>query len=174
MPGKLRKQNGDPGVVLREENVGQAPDVICYPGISSCIAITCGLREGLCGVHLTVATESELIDEALQMLSTAGSRGFTSIHVVGKVAGFKVRTKHESFRSRKKISALLKKVFQYRGPVLFCDTVGFAQGVHLGVVRNSPNPAYYWVDEKATVVRGDTVPDVTAWTPINAGSFMAR
>lgn len=174
MPGKLRKQNGDPGVVLREEYLGQAPDVICYPGISSCISITCGSREGLCGVHLTIMTESALIDEALQILSTAGSRGFTSIHVVGKVAGFKSRTKHDSFRSRRKISALLKKVFRYRGRILFRDTADLATGVHLGVVRNSPKPAFCWTDEKGTVVSGYTVPDMATWTPIDAGSFMAR
>jgi hypothetical protein len=171
---KLKYRNDSPGVVIREDYVGQAPDVICYPGISSCISITCTLRGGLCGTHLTVSTEADLIDEAVTSLSTAGSRAFTSVHVVGKIGEFKQRTKHSGFRTRKKISALLRKAFNYHGQVLFCDTVGFAQGVHVGVVRGPGNPAFSWQDEKASVVTGFTTPDVTAWTAISNASFMPR
>lgn len=174
MASKPKHRADSPGVVVWEEYVGQAPDAICYPGVSSCLTITCVSPGGLSGTHLTIGSPPEFIAEAIDMLAAPGT-AFTHIFVAGKIDLFKTSTKDKGFNTRKKMSTRLSKALGFRrSSILFYDTAPLATGVHLGVVRGPGGAAFSWQDEKAAMVRGFAMPDFGAWTAIPASAFIAR
>jgi hypothetical protein len=174
MIGKIGYAFGNPGVVIREDVVGQAPRAICYPGVSSCLTITCVSPAGLSGAHLTIVTTSDLIDQALLSLKSAGSNMFSAVYAVGKIAEFKARTVDERLRTRKKMSQLLRHTFNYRsGTIQFYDTVSNGIGVNIGVTKGLVGVDFCWQGDR-TRVSGDTMPDLAHYTPIPAHAFVAR
>lgn len=175
MARKPKYRTDSPGVVIWEEYVGQAPDVICYPGVSSCITITCVSPGGLSGTHLTVGSEPELIADAINSLAGGGSGSFTDVYVVGKIDLFKRSTSDTGFNTRKKMSTRLSKAFGFRrNQILFYDTAPHATGVNIGVVRGPGGASFSWQDEKTAKVLGFAVPGFGAYTAISPASFIAR
>jgi hypothetical protein len=176
MPRKHKYIRENPGVVIWEEYVGRASNVICYPGVSSCITITCVSPAGLNGAHITMYTDDYLIENMINSLATMFSAAGSRILVIGNISMFKANTRDTGFDTRKKIAATLRESFNYRGGwIYFHDTAIHAAGVHIGVVRNRLNVINIgWKDERTATVRRFEVPDVTRYTQIPHYAYTRR
>jgi hypothetical protein len=162
-------------IVLGEQEVGQAPSRICYPGVSSCIAITLVSQGFLNGVHLTVATEPDKVDTALDILGQYCPNGCSAIYVVGKIAEFKAKTVDKRLSTRKKMSQLLRETFGIKGGTIeFCDSTQYGHGSNIAATRTPVGVQFGWQDDK-TRVNYFTIPaDLNNYTPIPTHAFARR
>lgn len=162
-------------IVLGEQEVGQAPSRICYPGVSSCIAIT-GVSQGfLNGVHLTVMTEPEKVDTALDILKQYCPNGFTAIYIVGKIAEFKVKTVDKRLNTRKKLSQLLRETFGFKGGTIeFCDTTQYGPGSNISATKTPVGVQFGWQSDKTRVNYATIPADLNSYTAIPTHAFSRR
>lgn len=168
----LRTKNGGADTVLREEFVGSATGRICYPGVSSCITITGVQPTGLVGAHITVISESTLIDEALVALKSGGGSSCINFYVVGAIAEFKAEA-NISFDKRKKIRDKIRELVNKHATVWFFDTSS-RQEVHIFAELNGTAPAFSFVQASGNHVAGYTFPSVANRTNIASHQFQVR
>jgi hypothetical protein len=117
----VKTVRGAGSIVLWEDSVGSSTQYICYPGISSCIAITGVSGGGVVGCHITVATPQSEIDQIFQLMKTAGGQGCPEFYVIGALTKFKGNTKVSEMNSRKKISSKVKAMINPNAVVKFVD-----------------------------------------------------
>jgi hypothetical protein len=169
----LRTSNSRVDAVLREEYIGSVTNRICYPGVSSCITITGVLPTGLVGVHITIATEADVIDTALMALKTGGGGSCTSFYVAGAISVFKDQTTNETFDKRKKIKDKIQRIVNKHASVRFYDT-SLQQDVHIFVELNGNAPTFSYAQALGNTVTGFTYPEIANRTPINLNQFQLR
>ena len=173
---RMKIKEGIDSNVLREDRVGSASSKICYPGVSSCISITCVSNGSLMGVHVTIATSAEELKCALDYFSLKGG-GAVNIYVVGAIREFKDKTFNKNVNTRKKLSKLLKSSVNKNATVQFYDT----SGRDLNIMAERQNGAqcnFSHIDANCPRVSGDTYPVFTDTTgqplQLNAGHFVTR
>jgi hypothetical protein len=171
--GKMRLAKGSTDVVLREEWVGAASNRICYPSISSCIAVTGVGPSGMVGAHITVATEPELVDQIFQTMRTGGS-SCPEFYVIGAIsAHFKPKTVDARINSRKKISQMVQKMINGQAAVRFYDTSSHGDA-HIMAEKNLGGANFYWIASAGHMVMGDAYPNFPGRTQINSNLFVVR
>ena len=168
----LRKQNGGSDTVLREEFVGSATGRICYPGVSSCITITGVQPTGLVGAHITVISESSLIDEALLALKSGGGSSCINFYVVGAISEFKAGA-DVSFDKRKKIRDKIRDLINKHATVWFFDTSSQRE-VHIFAELDGAVPAFSFVQASGNQVAGLNFPNFAKRTDIALHQFQVR
>jgi hypothetical protein len=169
----LRTRNTTVDTVLREEYVGSSANRICYPGVSSCITITGVLPTGLVGVHITIASETPLIDEALLAMKTSGGSSCTRFYVVGAISRFKASTNNADVDKRKKIGNKIRSLVNKDASVRFFDT-SFQQEAHIFVEHNGFAPTFSYAPAANNTVSGFTYPNIPNRTTINLNQFQPR
>ena len=160
-------------MVLREEFVGSATGRICYPGVSTCITITGLLPTGLVGVHITIATEPVLIDDALKALKSGGGSTCTTFYVVGAISEFKVQTVAPDFDKRKKIRDKIRELVNKHATVWFFDTSSL-RDVHIFAELTGTTPVFSYVQTAGNPVAGENFPNIPGRTNIAAHDFQVR
>lgn len=145
-----------PNIVLREDYVGCATTAICYPGVSSCITITCVSPSGLLGAHITVRTTPVEIAEMFQFIR-ANMSGIYAYYVVGSIRNYKDHTTNEEINERTKLQKRLKKEFNPQGLVGFFDTTPYTD-VHVFAEKNGLKTTFYWIAAAGNNVAGMNYP----------------
>lgn len=169
----LRPRNTTFDTVLREENVGSSNNRICYPGVSSCITITGVLPTGLVGVHVTIGTETPLIDQALLAMKISGGSRCTNFYVVGAIRNFKAQTNNADVDKRKKIKEKIQSIISKHASVRFFDT-SFQQEVHIFVEHDGITPTFSYASTTGNAVTGFVYPNIANRTTINLNQFEIR
>jgi hypothetical protein len=170
--GKVRHQPAGVDVVIREEYYGSGTSRICYPGISSCAAITGVSPGGLIGAHITVGTDAAQVAEIFQGLKDLGAAQCMTFYVAGAFAQFKPHTKVAALDTRKKIGKKIRADLSAAAVVKFYDTSKIG-AVHILAHKNGMAADFAWVKEAGNPVMGFTYPDFTG-TAIPAENFVVR
>ncbi|HBY58571.1 MAG TPA: hypothetical protein DEH78_02035 [Solibacterales bacterium] len=170
--GKVRHQAAGVDIVIREEFCGAATSRICYPGISTCAAITGVGPKGLIGTHITVGTDDELVSEIFAALIALGAAQCPVFCVTGALTQFKVLTQAPTLNTRKKIGKKIRAELSEKSVVRFFDTTKIG-AVHIMAAKNGMDASFSWVKEVGNAVKGYTYPDF-AGTPIPAADFVVR
>ncbi|MFN0113654.1 MAG: hypothetical protein ACKVPY_03150 [Paracoccaceae bacterium] len=168
-----RPSNSSTGVVVREEDVGQASGMICYPGVSSCISVTCLSGHGLSGTHLTVSTEPALVDNAMQYLKGYTAGGASALYIVGKLTEFRMKSKDARLKTAKTTALLLQGALNYRGKIRYYDTTGVGDA-HIYAVKSGFGVDFFWQGERKGMVNGYEMPDIIDYTMIRANDLMVQ
>ncbi len=155
-------------IVVREEKVGKAGEAICFPGLSSCIAIVGVQSSGLVGAHITIGNNGEDFDAMVDEFKKYG--GIIEFFVAGQIRMFKDHTK-SPFNTRKKIRDFLKSKFTNVASVKFHDLSG--GDVHFFVERIHYNIKFYKTPSSKVVVSGPNYPSCER-TEINKSAFVVR
>lgn len=160
---------------MREDNVGSSTQNICYPGISSCIAITGASGGGMIGCHITVATPLSEIDQIFQLMKTGGGQGCPEFYVIGALTKFKGNTKVSEMNSRKKISNKVKAMINPNAVVKFVDIATLGCGdAHILVEKSGGAAKFYFCDSGGNIVTGGTYPSIKEKREIANGRFEIR
>ena len=170
--GKVRHQPAGVDVVIREEYYGSATSRICYPGISSCAAITGASPGGLIGAHITIGADAAQVAEIFQGLKDLGAAHCMAFYVAGAFAQFKLHTIVAELNTRKKIGNKIRADLSAKAVVKFYDTTRIG-AVHILAHRNGMVADFSWKKEAGNLVKGFTYPDFTG-TAIPAQDFVVR
>jgi hypothetical protein len=168
----VRTISGRPDTVIREEYVGSSRERICYPGISSCIAITGVLQDGLVGAHITIASERDLVYEILQAMKVGGGGNCLNFYVIGAFTHFKPNAT-QAINTRKKIRDKIKSAINRNATVRFYDSSAHGD-VHVFAEKNVVNTDFFWISSHGNNVQGFNYPAFVGRTPINAIQFVIR
>lgn len=158
-----------PNIVLREDCVGCATTAICYPGISSCITITCVSPSRLVGAHITIGTTAEEVDEMFQYIKV-NTANIYAYYVVGSIDRFKPNARCTEIDTRKKLEERLKKEFNPKGSVGFYDTT--PDDVHIFAVKARLNITFSRIAAAGNMVAGNNYLDFPGRTIINEDQFV--
>jgi hypothetical protein len=169
---KVRHQPAGVDVVIREEYYGSATSRICFPGISTCAAITGVSPGGLIGAHITVGTDAAEVAEIFQGLKDLGAGQCMTFYVVGAFAEFKPLTQAAELDTRKKIGKKIRADLSAKAVVRFYDTTKIG-AVHILAHKNGMAADFSWVKEVGNFVKGFTYPDFNG-TAIPAADFVVR
>lgn len=166
---KLKTKPAGNAINVQEDHIGTAQTEICYPRIQSCISLTVLSSLGMIGAHITVATESSIIDEVLTKMAAAGP---SVAYVIGGIQHFKGKTNVASFKTRKKMKSAIKKAMPTVTNVYFYDTWLVSQDVNLRAVKNSNAIDFAWT--QGVPVDWNTAPDMSGYTPISTDLLVQR
>lgn len=152
-------------IVLREDYMGRATRAICYPGISSCISITCVSPTGLVGAHITVGTTAAEIAQMFQYFR-ANMAGIYAYYVVGSIDLFKQHTGCTEIDTRTKLKERLKREFNPKGAIAFYNTSPNGE-VHVFAEKNGMKTTFYWIVAADNNVAGMNYPAFAGRTVID-------
>ncbi|WP_206957001.1 hypothetical protein [Trinickia acidisoli] len=123
---------------------------------------------------MTIATEAELIEQALALLKSDGAASAQYIYVIGAIRRFKIGTRYAGVDTRKKMSALIRGAINPHAKVLFFDTATCKQDTHIIVRCSGTQLSAAWVDSSVARVRGAAFPQLEGLVQIPTSSFEQR
>ena len=168
----IRIRNDVYYTVLREEFVGSAYNGICYPNISLCVSITAVLINGLVGAHVTVDTESELLEQMLQMMRTAGGGAARNIFVIGAFSHFKANS-GVHMNTRKKLKNRIKENLNNNALIQFYDASAHGE-IHIFAETSPVKTDFYWMKRSGHEVLGFVYPSFENRVRIKENQFVIR
>ncbi len=125
-----------------QEWYGTDPVEILYPSVSSCIAVTCVVKDGLSGLHLAAMLYADMTDKDIAAYGEI-VKNPTAMYVVGMLSR---RWAADSPRNFTKLTygsddggtliARLRKATQFAGVVFVSDTSGLGGELDITATRS--------------------------------------